>query len=284
MAAYERARLLARALQFEPAMTNKFVLVTLSSTLFLASPVAALAGTAPSPETTVIATPAASSAAASDPNIDRGFIQPTAMTQPAGTLTYNNYELFLHGFTYGLTDNVQTSVTVLSPIATSMPFLGIAAVKWRMLSTGRVHVAAQASLGYAHELDSGSSGAGYSLGAGAFASLCLQDDCASLLSANATYQLLLGSASSDALHLIVYGGSVVHRVGAHVKLLGEVTSAAGRTSYSSLDNASGVLVSYGVRFHSDSIAGDVGFIKPIVSDDDGGLVMGLPFVSVSYRW
>ena len=32
-----------------------------------------------------------------------------------GSLTYNNYELLLHGLSYGITDSVQASVTVLSP-------------------------------------------------------------------------------------------------------------------------------------------------------------------------
>ena len=78
---------------------------------------------------------------ATDPNLDRGILQPTAMTQPAGSLTYNNYELLLHGFTYGFTDRLQASVTVFSPIVKDMPFVGLAAVKWRLISAGRLHVA-----------------------------------------------------------------------------------------------------------------------------------------------
>ena len=95
-----------------PSMRTK-----LTSLLVLASALlpAALAR-AGQPEATVGAT-AAAPAATADPNLDRGFLLPTAMTQPKGTLTYNNYELLLHGVTYGITDNLQVSATVLSPIS-----------------------------------------------------------------------------------------------------------------------------------------------------------------------
>ena len=62
---------------------------------------------------------------------------------------------------------------------------------------------------------------------------------------------------------MIYGGSIVHRVGNHVKLLGEVTSAAGRRRVGESENIDGVLVGYGVRFHTDYIAADVGFLKPV---------------------
>ena len=75
------------------------------------------------------------------------------MTQPAGSVTYNNYELLLHGITYGITDRVQASVTVLSPIVQDMPFVGFAAVKGRIVSTERFHLALQGSLGWGHAFD-----------------------------------------------------------------------------------------------------------------------------------
>src|SRR6185503_6351501 len=84
------------------------------------------------------------------PNIDRGFIQPTALTQPAGKLTYNNYELLIHGLTYGLTERLQVSVTALlvPPVLKGSLFVGAAALKWRFLSTARLHLAVQGSAGY----------------------------------------------------------------------------------------------------------------------------------------
>jgi hypothetical protein len=208
------------------------------------------------------------------------------MTQPAGSVTYNNYELLLHGISYGITDRVQASVTVLSPIVRDMPFVGFAAIKGRILATDRFHLALQGSLGWGHAFDTTSDANAYTAGAGAFASYCLRSDCSSLLSASATYQLGLADGATDRAHMVIYGGSLVHRVGRHVKLLGEVTSAAGGIGVAGeSENIDGVLVGYGVRFHSNDIAADVGFVKPIVADSGSDdFLLGLPFVNVSYRW
>ena len=84
--------------------------------------------------------------------------------------------------------------------------------------------------------------------------------------------------------MLVYGGSIVHRVTPHVKLLGEVTTATLKDSNSSFDQAPGALVSYGVRFHTANIASDIGFMKPFFSSGSDPFVLGLPFVNVSYRW
>jgi hypothetical protein len=245
---------------------------------------------------TVVAGPVVRApAAAADPNIDRGFIQPTAMTQPAGTLTYNNYELLLHGLTYGITDRLQTSVTVLAPIVRDMPFLGVGSVKWQFLSTPRLHLALQGSASFVHVAtgnvsppagsDTGTTtNNAYLVGGGAFASFCLREDCSSLASVNATYQLAFSGRGGDTAQAIIYGGSIVHRVAPHVKLLGEVTSMAATTvADSSFTNVSGALVSYGVRLHTTKIAGDIGFVKPVSNGSDSFL-LGLPFINVSYRW
>jgi len=111
----------------------------------LAAPVALAADG--EPPATVVAAPTAAQGTADDPNIDRAFLLPTAMTQPAGSATYNNYELLLHGFTYGVTDRVQATLTVLAPIVKDMPFFGIVAGKWQVASLPRLHVAVQGSAG-----------------------------------------------------------------------------------------------------------------------------------------
>jgi len=227
--------------------------------------------------------PAEPAGTGADPNIDRGFLLPTAMTQPQGTVTYNNYELLLHGVTYGLTDRVQLTATVLSPITKDIPLFGLGAVKAQIVSAGAFHLALQGTAGIAHELQ----GAGETLetvGGGALASVCLRDDCASLASASATYQAMFGGNETRAQHLVLYGGSLVLRLSEHVKLLGEVASAAGGSTQD-FKNVDGLVVSYGVRFHTRAIAADVGFIRPMSTGDaDINLLLGLPFVNVSYRW
>jgi hypothetical protein len=267
--------------------TSVLVLVSLFS-----SPIAAAIGQAQEPPPTVGVAAPPPSPSSVDPNLDRGFLLPTAMTQPEGTLTYNNYELLLHGFTYGISDRLQVSATVLSPIVKEMPFLGTVSLKAKVASVGRLHLSLQGSAGWIHEFDSTSFdeedavGDAFVVGAGALASLCLSDDCASLLSGSATYQLGFGGDIDSRAHLLLYGASLVQRVGTHVKLLFELTSGAGKDGESAFDNAPGLLASYGVRFYSGNIAGDIGFIKPVVTDDElsDAFLLGVPFVNVSYRW
>jgi len=127
-------------------------------------------------------------AVAGDPNIDRGFVLPTAMTQPAGSVTYNNYELLLHGVSYGLTDRLQLSATVLAPIIKEIPFVGSVALKGQLYRGERLHLALQGSLGGAYSQDGGDGA--FIGGLGALASVCLRQDCSSLLSASVTYQLI----------------------------------------------------------------------------------------------
>jgi hypothetical protein len=230
----------------------------------------------------VVAAAAPPQLGADDPNVDRGFLLPTAMTQPAGSVTYNNYELLLHGLTFGITDNVQASVTVLSPVVDSMPFVGFGAVKARLPLGARVHLAFQGSVGVAHSFeDAAQDPTIYTVGGGAFVSACLREDCSSIASASAIVQKGFSTGVSSP-YAIIYGGSIVHRVSPRIKLLLEVTSAAAADGEDA-ENIPGFLASYGVRFHTGSIAADVGFVRPF-GDDTSDFLMGLPFVNVSYRW
>jgi hypothetical protein len=261
-------------------MRATLTMVSLASTL-LSSAAFAQAPAAGDPATVVTA-PAPAKPGSDDPNVDRGFLLPTAMTQPAGSLTYNNYELVLHGLTYGITDNVQASVTVLSPITDEMPFVGFAAVKARVPLGESVHLAFQGSVGMGHSFESSSDDATvYTIGGGAFLSACLREDCSSIASASvmATRGFANGEKSP---YLLIYGGSIVHRVSPRIKLLLEVTSAAA-ASGDDTENIPGFLASYGVRFHTGSIAADVGFVRPF-GDDSDDFLLGLPFVNISYRW
>jgi hypothetical protein len=117
---------------------------------------------------------------------------------------------------------------VLSPIVRDMPFVGFGAVKGRIVATDRFHLALQGSVGWGHAFNASDNDANvYTVGAGAFASYCLRQDCSSLASASATYSLGLTGSGDAPAHAVIYGGSVVHRVARHVKLLGEIASAAG---------------------------------------------------------
>jgi hypothetical protein len=246
--------------------------------------------------TTLVA--AVSPAATADANIDRGFLLPTAMTQPSGSLTYNNYMLLLHGITYALTDRLQVSATMLPPVPAPLPLVGSISLKGRIFGDGRTHLAAQGLVNYGDRLEE-SGDAVASIGAGILVSVCLRSDCSSLLSGVVIYQLAFYGQDYEAStgHFVAYGASVVHRVSSHVKLLGELISATASTMVGPdpFDNAPGLRVNYGLRLHGTRFACDLGFMKAVVTnteDDDDFLLevpgdeflLGLPFINLSYRW
>ena len=208
------------------------------------------------------------------------------MTQPAGSVTYNNYELLLHGVTYGVTDRVQASAdrAVADRARHAVRRLrrrqgphpvDRRAFTWRC--RGRRAGPRVRPMPSARNI--------YTVGAGAFASYCLREDCSSLASASATYQAGLRRGGQPGRpDVVIYGGSIVHRVGRHVKLLGEVASAAAGLAAELQKTSTALLVGYGVRFHTDRIAARRRLHQAGLRRATDGFLIGLPFVSVSYRW
>ena len=223
-----------------------------------------------------------------DPNIDRVFLMPSADTQPKGTLAFNDYELFLLGLTYGVTDNFQVSATALAPIVEEMPIVLSGSGKLRLVSEGRVHFALQGTLTYLEDrsdsdFEGDSEGSALGLSAGALATFCLDAPCRSALHASVTGFLPVAENTSSGDFAVVYSAGATIKVAKHVKLLGEVTSAGISESNGGFDAAEGALLSYGVRFFSDSVAGDIGFVKPVGEGGDDELVAGIPFINFTFR-
>jgi hypothetical protein len=245
-----------------------------------------LAPVAAAPEASATAQAApATDARQEDPNIDRMFLLPSAETQPAGSVSFNDYELLLMGVTYGVTDDLQITGTALAPIVEDMPVIVNATAKYRLVKSGPVRFALQAGVGYGRvELfddDEGDSNDGvFAFQGGALVSLCLDGtECRSMASASVTAVTGMGEGEGTAF---IYGAGVTAKVAKHAKLLFEATSAAG-VENGNFSNAEGAVVSYGVRFHSNEIAADVGFMKPVGDNGDDDFLLGIPFINLTYR-
>ncbi|MBI4510410.1 MAG: hypothetical protein HY698_12305 [Deltaproteobacteria bacterium] len=236
--------------------------------------------------------PTMPSGALADPNIDRSFVMPTAETQPKGALVFNDYELLLMGLTYGVTDNFQITGTTLVPIARDMPLVIQGSLKFKLLDTSQVKLAAMAGAWILDDNDSGENDdeAAIILNLGGVASFCLDAGCDSMLSAGVTaakgrnVKEFVDSddgTQNDDIGF-VYGATLLTKIGRHAKLVLEADSAfsfAGRT----WESADGFLLNYGVRFFTQNIAGDIGFLKPIGEDVDSDLLLGWPFINFTYR-
>ncbi len=222
-----------------------------------------------------------------DANAGRAWISPTALSDPAGTWSFSDFELFVISAGYAVSDQFSVSATTLLPLVEGQPFFGVLSGKYQFLKSGRLRMAAQAALMYGGTestvYDSNGNSTSETQGVvvadvGAVATLCLDDECHSHIGGF----LAAGFAREDqsAVPFLV-SASAVGRLSTHLKAVVEIDSAfiAGDIN----DTSDGFLLWYGVRFTSRQIGVDLGFLKPFVGDGDDPLILGLPFISFTYR-
>jgi hypothetical protein len=210
-----------------------------------------------------------------DANAGRSWIAPTALTEPAGTWSFSDFELLAVSLAYSFTDQLSISATSLLPIVEDMPFFLLLNGKFQVVRSGNVRIAAQGAITHVR-VDGDSATAGVIGGALTY---CIDDACHSTV----TGYVGAGIAHEDqsAVPLIV-SGALALRAAKHVKVLIEADTGyiAGEINAA----ADGFLGWYGVRFTSSIIGVDLGFAKPFCDGcSDTGLPMGVPFVSFTYR-
>jgi hypothetical protein len=219
-----------------------------------------------------------------DANAGRSWLSPTALTEPAGTWSFSDFELLLASISYSPTDQLSLSATTLLPITSDFPFWLLVNGKYQIVKAGNVRIVAQAAVSYVSvedDSDSGSSTRSSVTGAviGGAATYCIDSECHSTL----TGYLGAGFAHEDQSAVpFVFSGALALGVNKHVKILLEGDS--GFMAGSINDQIDGFLAWYGIRFTSKEIGVDLGFTRPICSGcDTGPLLLGVPFVSFTYR-
>jgi hypothetical protein len=211
-----------------------------------------------------------------DANAGRGWMSPTALTEPGGTWSVSDYELFLLSIGYAVTDKLTLSATTVPPYTEDFPLWVLFNAKYQVVRTGRVRVALQGAITHFAERDS--SNDSFTAGdLGGALTLCLDDGCHSHLSG---FLAAAFARDTDSSVPFLAAATAVARVSKHVKLVLELDSAfvAGRVN----DVADAGLLWYGARFTSGMIGVDVGLVRPLgVGADE--LVLGFPIVTFSYR-
>jgi hypothetical protein len=220
-----------------------------------------------------------------DANSGRNWLTPTALTPPAGTFSFSDFELLLVGAAYSPTDQLQLSATTLLPIVEDMPLWILLSGKFAVLQAGQLHLAVQGTFNHIRltdtdingndETDSFSSG---SLG-GAL-TYCFDAHCYSHVTGYLAGAFAYEAEANSSIPFVA-SVSAVFKVARLVRLVFEADTGFIIGDIS--EDAEGFLGWYGVRFTSRSIGVDLGFVKPVGFGDDGGLVMGVPFVSFTYR-
>jgi hypothetical protein len=224
--------------------------------------------------------------AVEDPHADRTVLLPTALTQPAGSFSISSYELVFAGLTYGITDRLQVSTTVLLT-----PFMGtnfvVGNLKWQVLRHGSLRLSINAGVTYLRSVDDGFfqepgseqiTHQRVSPHLGATVSHCLTDDCQSLLSASV--QILTNPRRSGLGQVnAAYGASLISRITEHTKLVLEVTS--GSELNPALQPINGALPTAALRYFNQRVAFDGGVMGVAES---GGQLIPIPYVAGSFRF
>jgi len=210
-----------------------------------------------------------------DANSGRSWLSPTALTPPAGTWSFSDFELFVISGSYAISDQVSVSATTLLPIVKDQPFFGIGSVKAQIIKSGNVRAALQLAIIHASDGDVSTNAAI----AGGAVTLCIDSDCRS----HFTGYLGAGFANQDQSSVpFVASAAATLRLNKRVKAVFEADTGFVVGDFSGTSDA--FLAWYGLRFTSREIGVDLGFAKPICNNNcDVGLAMGAPFVSFTYR-
>lgn len=214
-----------------------------------------------------------------DANAGRVAVMSTALTPPAGTWAFEDWELFFLGVSYSPTDQLIITANTMIPISSDFEW-GYISAKYQLLRSGPVRLAAQAGIAGVWAKGSNSSDSTSGLEVGGVATFCFNDDCSSHGSISAT----TGFAHQDSNSWpFVFSGGIVAKLTTHVRFIAEADTAAIVGDIS--DHADGFLGWYGFRFTSKNIGVDLTLVKPFCGSDCNSdvLPLGFPFVTFTYR-
>jgi hypothetical protein len=215
---------------------------------------------------------------AQPPGVDQGviddamspgaFLMPTALTEPAGTVTvslaeavdtsFNDSEAIHVSASYAITNTITLSGTMLLPSEANSLQIGMLSAKAQIIRANRLRVALHGAVLFGTATNAGSDEAGI---VGGTATYCFDEACNS----NASGYLGVGifhDGGSGVPFLV--SGSVTVQVAPHFKLVGEAVTGFSSSSVSGED--SGFIGFYGARLTHKNIGLNVGFVRPFGTD------------------
>lgn len=220
-----------------------------------------------------------------DPAIDHGLLSDHAETIGAGQWRLGIADLLVFRVSYGVTDDLQLSVTTSAPIP-PLPITGLLTARYVAARDDAYVLAVRAMAG---AMTTSWRDLGYGMGAfGAGPLLDVYFDDAQ------RFALHSGILIGDDFHvgfddgdgpslgsgmLILFEAGLSFAVSDQVKLLVEtqwITDFKFRTGF---DRVNLGMVNYGVRLHTPGFAFDLGMMRPIGDLNLSGWVLGYPFIA-----
>ena len=215
-----------------------------------------------------------------DGGMDQAWVAPTALTQPAGTVTVHDHELLIVGATWAPVERLQMTIAGTS-IGSSFGAL-LASAKVRVLDIGRFQLAILGG----GVFDFATYTTGRHLGAGAVASVCLNAKCGALVTAYGMagpFQTLgsVDDGGGVSGTSVLFGGNALIPLSLRFKLVLEVDLAGqGNCNLHCASQVQAVVSVAGVRYHTGRLAAMLG----LGIEAEGYALSPLPVVSASYRF
>lgn len=192
------------------------------------------------------------------------FLAPTALTEPAGTISasvggftdtsFDSKALSHVSVAYAATNQISLSATLELPGQIAGLTLGTLSAKAQMYRAGRVRVALQGNLLFATE--SGNSSEAVLVGGAG--TLCLDDACNSYVTGYAGFGFEHSSGSGVP---VLLSGAAAVQVVPHLKLLAELVSGFSTSDVSGVGN--GALLFYGVRATDKNVGVNLGAVTTL---------------------
>ncbi len=213
-----------------------------------------------------------------DANADRVILLPTAETHPKGRLYFSAHEVIFWQLGYAFTDRIQATVTTWPVIVRDQPFFIDGSFKANFYRSDIARLALAGGVTYvASTVDTVNNTA--SVGRLALmGQLCVTRGCWTSVVGGLSAWVPLSQGTGS---LYAGGIGVTSKLSKYVGLLFEVDSGAFYDQ--ELRFAEGALVNYGVRFAGSNIGVDLTMLKPAFSGANDDLVMGIPWISFTYR-
>jgi hypothetical protein len=220
-----------------------------------------------------------------DASIDRGFTTGHAETIGEGQWSFNSYQLFLAGLTYGFSPDAQLSVTTLLPITSDIPLVLGLSPKF-VVDRGANHVVAvRANLLMGFETTSGVGGGIVSTGP--YVDYYLDRRGRVAVHGGLTVGGVFGGEFGTDLGfarglVLTFDAGFSAAVSDSVKIIleGQAFGLLSGAGFNVLDTT---LFNYGVRFYGEDLAVDLAFVRPLAVDIEP-LLLGVPYVTFSARF
>ncbi|MCB9652645.1 MAG: hypothetical protein H6729_00745 [Deltaproteobacteria bacterium] len=213
-----------------------------------------------------------------DANSDRVILFSTASTHPEGTFFFTDYEVILLQFGYAITDRLQVSLTGVPPMIKDQSYFFDLSAKYNVYRGPVFRAAAIGALTVITE-DSGEAFFGGRLGG--VGQFCFSVACRASISLNVIANIV---ADLDTVLPIALGAGLSYRLSDLFAIqLEPAYFVAVGTQKLEVDAPDGMLLSYGVRLSGREWGLDLSMLRPIAEDVADELILGVPWISFTYR-